>query len=219
MHGKVLTVRHQAVNRRKDNRFAVALDSEQNNIHVKDIVKVIDGPHSVTTRDKDLLLYNRTTLEEVNILVVIRQGREGEIRHIFRGFAFLHCKKLVENGGMFVCKARHLVLAGGSKVGLFHYICGLILHISKLHCCKTTPFCFQSPEMWPILQSEALLLWVHASAAQCILAEVVSNFTKVEDQGFFELLEAQIMQEDFIITSGFLCQYFSVHHNVNAPKV
>uniref|UniRef100_A0A3Q2YM94 Transcription elongation factor SPT5 n=1 Tax=Hippocampus comes TaxID=109280 RepID=A0A3Q2YM94_HIPCM len=88
MHGKVLTVRHQAVNRKKDNRFAVALDSEQNNIHVKDIVKVIDGPHS---------------------------GREGEIRHLFRGFAFLHCKKLVENGGMFVCKTRHLVLAGGSK--------------------------------------------------------------------------------------------------------
>lgn len=50
MHGKVLTVRHQAVNRRKDNRFAVALDSEQNNIHVKDIVKVIDGPHSVRSR-------------------------------------------------------------------------------------------------------------------------------------------------------------------------
>lgn len=44
------------------------------------------------------------------------QGREGEIRHLFRGFAFLHCKKLVENGGMFVCKTRHLVLAGGSKV-------------------------------------------------------------------------------------------------------
>lgn len=48
MHGKVMTVRHQAVNRRKDNRFAVALDSEQNSIHVKDIVKVIDGPHSVS---------------------------------------------------------------------------------------------------------------------------------------------------------------------------
>uniref|UniRef100_A0A8C3I1B8 Transcription elongation factor SPT5 n=1 Tax=Chrysemys picta bellii TaxID=8478 RepID=A0A8C3I1B8_CHRPI len=88
MYGKVVTVRHQAVTRKKDNRFAVALDSEQNNIHVKDIVKVIDGPHS---------------------------GREGEIRHLFRGFGFLHCKKLVENGGMFVCKTRHLVLAGGSK--------------------------------------------------------------------------------------------------------
>uniref|UniRef100_A0A8B9P4T6 Transcription elongation factor SPT5 n=1 Tax=Apteryx owenii TaxID=8824 RepID=A0A8B9P4T6_APTOW len=47
MYGKVVTVRHQAVTRKKDNRFAVALDSEQNNIHVKDIVKVIDGPHSV----------------------------------------------------------------------------------------------------------------------------------------------------------------------------
>lgn len=48
--------------------------------------------------------------------VSLLQGREGEIRHLFRGFAFLHCKKLVENGGMFVCKTRHLVLAGGSKV-------------------------------------------------------------------------------------------------------
>lgn len=54
MHGKVMTVRHQAVNRRKDNRFAVALDSEQNNIHVKDIVKVIDGPHSVRTAELSL---------------------------------------------------------------------------------------------------------------------------------------------------------------------
>ena len=88
MYGKVVTVRHQAVTQKKDNRFAVALDSEQNNIHVKDIVKVIYGPHS---------------------------GREGEIRHLFHSFAFLHCKKLVENGGMFVCKTRHLVLAGGSK--------------------------------------------------------------------------------------------------------
>ncbi|PIO40199.1 hypothetical protein AB205_0072600 [Aquarana catesbeiana] len=88
MHGKVITVRHQAVNRKKDNRFAVALDSEENNIHCKDIVKVIDGPHS---------------------------GREGEIRHLFRNYAFLHCKKLVENGGMFVCRTRYLVLAGGSK--------------------------------------------------------------------------------------------------------
>lgn len=51
------------------------------------------------------------------LLTFLPQGREGEIRHLFRGFAFLHCKKLVENGGMFVCKTRHLVLAGGSKVG------------------------------------------------------------------------------------------------------
>lgn len=50
------------------------------------------------------------------------QDREGEIRHIYRNFAFLHCKKLVENGGMFVCKTRHLVLAGGLKVR----VCGTL---------------------------------------------------------------------------------------------
>lgn len=114
MHGKVLTVRHQAVNRRKDNHFAVALDSEQNNIHVKDIVKVIDGPHSVRASLSPFLLEPSLWCR---LLTFLLQGREGEIRHLFRGFAFLHCKKLVENGGMFVCKTRHLVLAGGSKVG------------------------------------------------------------------------------------------------------
>ncbi|CAM9491533.1 unnamed protein product [Lampetra planeri] len=88
MYGKVVTLKHQAVTKKRDNRHAVALDSEQNNIQVKDIVKVIDGPHS---------------------------GREGEVRHLYRSFAFLHSKRLVENGGMFVCKTRHVVLAGGAK--------------------------------------------------------------------------------------------------------
>lgn len=59
-------------------------------------------------------------LEASCVFLCLCQGREGEIRHLFRGFAFLHCKKLVENGGMFVCKTRHLVLAGGSKVCLQH---------------------------------------------------------------------------------------------------
>uniref|UniRef100_A0A8C4QQR9 Transcription elongation factor SPT5 n=1 Tax=Eptatretus burgeri TaxID=7764 RepID=A0A8C4QQR9_EPTBU len=88
MHGKVLSVKHQAVTRKRDNRHAVALDSEQNNIQARDVIKVTDGPHS---------------------------GREGEVKHLYRGFAFLHSKKLVENGGMFVCKTRHVVLAGGCK--------------------------------------------------------------------------------------------------------
>jgi len=46
---------------------------------------------------------------------------------LFRGFAFLHCKKLVENGGMFVCKTRHLVLAGGSKVLSLSSLLSLLL--------------------------------------------------------------------------------------------
>ncbi|ESP00239.1 hypothetical protein LOTGIDRAFT_225963 [Lottia gigantea] len=88
MHNKVVSVKPQAVNRKKDTKRAVALDSENNNIQVKDIVKVIDGPHS---------------------------GRQGEIKHLYRNFAFLNSRMMTENGGYFVCKTRHLVLAGGSR--------------------------------------------------------------------------------------------------------
>lgn len=120
MYGKVVTVRHQAVTRKKDNRFAESLDSEQNNIHVKDIVKVIDGPHSVSVQalppsPRGEAGVRRGGADRAPLFSAL-QGREGEIRYIFHIFAFLHCKKLVENGGMFVCKTRHLVLAGGSKV-------------------------------------------------------------------------------------------------------
>lgn len=55
---------------------------------MKDIVKVIDGPHS---------------------------GRQGEIKHVFRNFAFLHSRMMMDNGGIFVCKCRHLVLAGAGS--------------------------------------------------------------------------------------------------------
>lgn len=46
----------------------------------------------------------------------VLQGREGEIRHLYRNSAFLYSKTILENGGIFVCKTRHLVLAGGGKV-------------------------------------------------------------------------------------------------------
>jgi len=48
MQGKVVEARPQALQKRKDSRYAVALDSEQNTIQKKDIVKVIDGPHAVS---------------------------------------------------------------------------------------------------------------------------------------------------------------------------
>lgn len=43
------------------------------------------------------------------------QGRSGEVKHLYRSLAFLHCRMYTENGGIFVCKTRHLQLAGGSK--------------------------------------------------------------------------------------------------------
>jgi transcription elongation factor SPT5 len=90
MHGKVQSVRPAALQKKRENKNAVALDSEQNAIQKKDIVKVIDGPHN---------------------------GRQGEIKHLFRNFAFLHSRMMLDNGGIFVCKCRHLVLAGGSRAG------------------------------------------------------------------------------------------------------
>ncbi|KAL0271372.1 UNVERIFIED_CONTAM: hypothetical protein PYX00_008479 [Menopon gallinae] len=88
MQGKVVQAKPQALQKKKESRHAVALDSEQNNIQNKDIVKVIDGPHS---------------------------GRDGEIKHLYRNFAFLHSRMYLDNGGIFVCKTRHLLLEGGNK--------------------------------------------------------------------------------------------------------
>ena len=90
MHGKVHSVKPVALQKKRENKNAVALDSEQNAIQKRDIVKVIDGPHN---------------------------GRQGEIKHLYRNFAFLHSRMMLENGGIFVCKCRHLVLAGGSRAG------------------------------------------------------------------------------------------------------
>lgn len=88
MQGKVIECKPQALQKRRESRFTMALDSEQNTIQKRDIVKVIDGPHA---------------------------GRNGEIKHLYRNFAFLQSRMYLDNGGIFVCKTRHLQLAGGNK--------------------------------------------------------------------------------------------------------
>lgn len=86
--GKVVECRPSSLQKRRLNRFTAALDSFRNNLHRKDMVKVIDGPHS---------------------------GFSGEIKHLYRNFAFLHSVEFLQNGGIFVCKTKHLQLAGGNK--------------------------------------------------------------------------------------------------------
>lgn len=88
VQGKVIECKPQALQKRRENRFTMALDSEQNTIQKRDIVKVIDGPHA---------------------------GRNGEIKHLYRNFAFLQSRMYLDNGGVFVCKTRHLQLAGGNR--------------------------------------------------------------------------------------------------------
>uniref|UniRef100_A0A182U6J2 Transcription elongation factor SPT5 n=1 Tax=Anopheles melas TaxID=34690 RepID=A0A182U6J2_9DIPT len=88
MHGKVIECKPTALQKRRENRNTIALDWDQNQIRRKDIVKVMEGPHT---------------------------GRDGEIKHLYRNLAFLHSRMYTENGGIFVVKTRHLQLAGGNK--------------------------------------------------------------------------------------------------------
>lgn len=44
---QVVPVKQTSVTKKKDSLRAMALDSDNNQIQVKDIVKVVDGPHSV----------------------------------------------------------------------------------------------------------------------------------------------------------------------------
>ena len=46
MHGKVVHMKPTALQKRRENKKAAALDSEQNAIQGKDMVKCIDGPHN-----------------------------------------------------------------------------------------------------------------------------------------------------------------------------
>ena len=72
MHGKVVPMKPASLQKKRENKKAAALDSEQNAIQCRDIVKCIDGPHS---------------------------GRQGEIKHLFRNYAFLHSRMMLDNGG------------------------------------------------------------------------------------------------------------------------
>ncbi|RWS12398.1 transcription elongation factor SPT5-like protein, partial [Dinothrombium tinctorium] len=88
MHGNLVHVKHQAVSKRRDSRRAVSLDTDQNQLQVRDHVKVMDGKQS---------------------------GLQAEIKHIYRNYAFLYSKLYLENGGIFVCKTRDLQLCGVSR--------------------------------------------------------------------------------------------------------
>ncbi|CAK9291026.1 unnamed protein product [Gordionus sp. m RMFG-2023] len=86
--GKVVRVKPQSILRKKDTSKAVCLDSAENRLQAKDVIKICDGPH---------------------------KGKEGTIEHIFRSFVFLHSKLHTESAGIFLCRARHLSLVGGSS--------------------------------------------------------------------------------------------------------
>ncbi|KAI1715640.1 early transcription elongation factor of RNA pol II, NGN section domain-containing protein [Ditylenchus destructor] len=92
MHGKTVRVKPQAIQCKKESKFAKAMDSQKNTIQAGDLVKIVDGPHA-NKRDID-------------------DEKEGVIKHLFRTWAFIYSRKHPLHGGIFVCKTRHLLLAG-----------------------------------------------------------------------------------------------------------
>jgi len=91
--GVVQEVSVSAIGQKKNSRNAVALDGNQNQLTVADLVKVTDGKMGP-------------------------KMKTGRVLHLFRSFAFLHTQDLVKNAGVFVIRARQCVLLGGvSRAG------------------------------------------------------------------------------------------------------
>ena len=66
----------------------------------------------------------------------IIQGKQGEIKHVYRGSVFIQSRTLVENGGLIVAKARYVELAGGTgavsySVMYYSHACILYTVISE----------------------------------------------------------------------------------------
>ncbi|XP_015380176.1 PREDICTED: transcription elongation factor SPT5-like isoform X2 [Diuraphis noxia] len=86
--GKLVEARPQSLNKKKEHKNTIGIDGLGSSIQRNEIVKVIDGPHT---------------------------GLHGEIKHLYRHFAFLYSRLMTDNGGIFVCRLRHIALAGNSK--------------------------------------------------------------------------------------------------------
>ncbi|KNC55993.1 transcription elongation factor SPT5 [Thecamonas trahens ATCC 50062] len=85
-NGVVSTVRPTEVGK-KWTRRSITLDSAGNNVGVRDVIRVLDGPH---------------------------KGKQGTVKHIFRAHIFAHSASVMEHGGMFAVRGRNCVLLGGA---------------------------------------------------------------------------------------------------------
>ncbi|KRY37160.1 Transcription elongation factor SPT5 [Trichinella spiralis] len=90
-NGKVVRMKHQSLYGKKSSKYAVALDCEGNNIGVGDVLKVIDGPN---------------------------KGLQGEVKHLYRSYLFMYSTTHHKDGGMFVCRARHVLTLASSPRGV-----------------------------------------------------------------------------------------------------
>jgi len=90
-NGTVQAIRLQEIGNKRNLRDAVSFDANHNQIGIGDVVKVKDGNY---------------------------KERQGTIKHLYRYFAFLHSRDMLENSGIFVIRTGNCFLLGGSKRGI-----------------------------------------------------------------------------------------------------
>ncbi|KJE92244.1 transcription factor Tat-CT1 [Capsaspora owczarzaki ATCC 30864] len=85
-NGSVQRIEPRAISQKRNSKFSMSLDGEHNSIQADDIVKIMDGAFT---------------------------GRQGTIKHIYRSVAFVHCREVIENSGILVCRTRGLLSVSG----------------------------------------------------------------------------------------------------------
>jgi transcription elongation factor len=88
MNNKVITISSQSVTKKRPNKYAAALDCEAKTVSQNDIVKIIEGAY---------------------------KGNQGQVKYLYRHFAFCYAKTFSENAGYFVATTRQLMLASNSR--------------------------------------------------------------------------------------------------------
>uniref|UniRef100_A0A8R1DTN9 Transcription elongation factor SPT5 n=1 Tax=Caenorhabditis japonica TaxID=281687 RepID=A0A8R1DTN9_CAEJA len=95
MHGAINRLKPQAIISKKDVKYSKVLDSQNNSVEAKDLVKVISGPNAKERETDD--------------------DPVGEVLYAFRGTVFLYARKIAKNGGVLVCRPKQLLLQGAKK--------------------------------------------------------------------------------------------------------
>lgn len=86
-NGNIQSVRMQEMGSKRRHE-SQAFDSQQNPLSVGDVLKVTEGPS---------------------------KGKQGTIKHLFKYFAFLQCRDVLENSGIIVVRTGNCELLGGRK--------------------------------------------------------------------------------------------------------
>ncbi|GLD93079.1 hypothetical protein PINS_up001671 [Pythium insidiosum] len=84
-NGQARNISDQEIQRKLVSSRAVALDQKHNHVSVGEMVGVVDGPFA---------------------------GHSGTVKHIYRTYLFLHNNRIMTNAGIFVARARQVILSG-----------------------------------------------------------------------------------------------------------